>query len=37
MLTANSSWLSDIASALTTLGGGHTLSTVDLSSFTDYS
>lgn len=29
--------LTEIATALTTLGGGHSLSTVDLSSFTDYS
>lgn len=28
--------LTEIATALTTLGGGHTLSTVDLSSFTSY-
>lgn len=29
-------WLTEIASALTTLGGGHSLSTVDLSSFPTY-
>lgn len=29
-------YLTEIAAALTTLGGGHTLSTVDLSSFTSY-
>lgn len=29
-------WLTEIASALTTLGGGHTLSTVDLSAFPTY-
>jgi hypothetical protein len=29
--------LTEIAAAITVLGGGHTLSTVDLSSFTDYS
>ncbi len=37
MGAAHHMMLTEIAATLTTLGGGHTLSTVDLSSFTDYS